>query len=383
MAAWIRRWRWGLAALLMLAAGLGFAFWPQAIAVDTGRVTRGPMSVGITEDAITRAKDVYAVSAPVSGHLARIGLEVGDPVAKGQVVATITSRPSTPLDVRAEQELRAQAAAARSGEISAAASFSQAQRDLARVEVLAGRGFVPRAQLEAAQTRVSTGRALLAQARAEVARIAALRRPASGVASGASIAVRAPEGGSVLSVIKESAGVVPEGTPIMAIGDASRIEAVVDLISRDAVRARIGDRVLVTQWGGDEPLIGKVARIEPTGKLKVSALGIEEQRVDVIVDFDRKDARTARLGHGYQVDATILLWSSPDALRVPIGALFRGPDGGWQVFIVDRGRAILRPIRIGHVNDEFAEVLDGLARDQRVVLNPGRAVKDRSRIAIR
>jgi HlyD family secretion protein len=380
MAAWIKRWRWPLLALALLGLGLGFAFWPEATPVDTARVTHGAMSVGITDDGVTRAKDIYFVSAPVSGRLSRIELEVGDRVARGDVVATMTSRPAAPLDPRAQQELAAQAAIARSGETSAAASLAQAQRDLARVEALAAKGFVPKAQLEAARTRVSTSRAALLQARGETSRIASLRRPASGATGDSVIRLRAPASGAVLSVINESEGILPDGTPIMAIGDPARIEVVVDLVSREAVRAKPGDRVLITRWGGDQPLAGKVARIEPSGKLKVSALGIEEQRVNVIVAFDGPASQIARLGHGYQVDATIILWSRTDALRVPIGALSRGTDGTWQVVVVEGGRARTVPVRIGHINDEFAEVLGGLREGQTVILNPSRAVRDRKRV---
>ncbi|MCW1383900.1 efflux RND transporter periplasmic adaptor subunit [Novosphingobium sp. KCTC 2891] len=381
MLARLKRWRWALLIAALLAAGLAFAFWPQPSPVDTARVTSGKMTVGITDDGVTRAREYYVVSAPVTGYLSRIELEVGDSVARGALITQMTGRPSSPLDPRSQQELRAALAAARASESGAGASLAQARRDLARAEALAQRGFLPRAQLEAARTRVSTGQAALAQARAEIARIDARLAAPTGAVAGGPVAVRAPAAGSVLSVINESAGVIAEGTPLVTIGDARRIEAVVDLLSREAVRVKAGDRVEITQWGGDAPLIGHVARIEPFGRLKVSALGIEEQRVNVIVAFDAASApEAARLGHGYQIDATIVLWSRADALRVPIGALFRGPDGGWRVFVVDHGRARARPVKLGHVNDEFGEVLAGLAVNQQVVVNPGNALADGARI---
>ncbi len=206
----------------------------------------------------------------------------------------------------------------------------------------------------------------------------------TGAAASARVAVRAPASGAVLSVITESAGVISEGTPLMAIGDPRRIEVVVDLLSREAVPVKPGDRVEITQWGGDEPLIGQVERIEPFGRLKLSALGIEEQRVNVIISFVAASApQAARLGHGFQVDATILLWARPDAVRVPIGALFRGTDGGWRTFVVDGDRVRERAIKIGHVNDEFGEVLDGLAEGQGVIVNPGNSLADGKRIKVR
>ena len=197
-------------------------------------------------------------------------------------------------------------------------------------------------------------------------------------------AMRAPASGSVMSVINESEGVIPEGTPLMTIGDPHRIEVVVDLLSREAVRVKPGDRVEITEWGGPDPLIGRVERIEPFGKLKISALGIEEQRVNVIIGFGENAAQhAARLGHGYQIDATIILWSKKDALRVPIGALYRGGDGGWRVFVDDGGRAEERAVKVGHINDEYGEVLGGLAEDDTVVVNPGNALEDGNRISPR
>lgn len=384
MGEFLKRWRWALLIAALLAAGLVFAFWPEGAPVDAGKVTRGPMALGVTDDGVTRAKELYVVSAPVTGYLSRIELEPGDKVSRGMVITQMTGRPSTPLDPRSEQELRAALIAARASERGVGASLAQARRDLARAEQLGRRGFLSRAQLEAARTRVSTGQATLAQNRAEIARIQALLAVPTGDPTRSPVAVRAPASGSVLSVITESAGVVLEGTTLMSIGDPGEIEAVVDLLSRDAVRVKPGDRVEITQWGGDAPLLGKVKRIEPFGRLKVSALGIEEQRVNVIIAFDAAGAReAARLGHGYQIDATVILWSRPDALRVPISALFRGVDGGWRVFLVEGDRARDRAVRIGHINDEFGEVLEGLTANQRVVLNPGNAIADGTKIEIR
>lgn len=377
MGGMVKRWRWALLIAALLVAGLIFAFWPAAAPVDTARVTRGAMALGVTDDGVTQAKDLYVVSAPVTGFLKRIELEPGDTVARGALITQMTGRPSTPLDPRSQQELRAALAAARASAAGANASLAQGRRDLARAEELARRGFLPRSQLEAARTRVSSGMALVAQGQAEVARIQAQLTAPTGAAANAPVAVRAPASGSVLYVINESAGVIPEGTPLMSIGDPGQIEVVVDLLSREAVRVKPGDRVSITQWGGDAPLIARVERIEPFGRLKISALGIEEQRVNVIIAFDpASTAAAARLGHGYQIDATIILWSSSDALRVPIGALFRGPDGGWRVFVRDGARARERAVRIGHINDEYGEVIAGLAENQVVVLNPGNALAD-------
>lgn len=379
----LKRWRWALAVAALLLLGLGYAFWPQAARVDTATVSRGPMAVGVTDDGVTRAEEYYVVSAAVTGYLSRIELEPGDTVARGALITRMSGRPSTPLDPRTQQELRSALSAAEAGARGAQAALAQARLDLGRAEALSERGFLPKAQLDSARTRVTTSQAGLAQSRAEAARIRAMLTQPAGEAA-TSVAVRAPVGGSVLSVIHESEGVIAEGTPLVTIGDPRRIEVAVDLLSREAVRVKPGDRVEITQWGGPAPLTGRVERVEPYGRLKISALGIEEQRVDVIIRFtDAAASQAARLGHGYQVDATIVLWSDPNALRVPIGALFRGPGGDWRVFALDGGRARERAVRIGHLNDEFAEVLSGLDEGDRVILNPAGSLSDGARVQSR
>jgi HlyD family secretion protein len=384
MVEFFKRWRWALLIAALLLAWLIFAFWPQATKVDTAKIDRGPMTVGITDDGVTRAREYYVLSAPVTGFASRIELEVGDPVVRGQLVTTMSGRPSTPLDPRTRAELQAALAAARASANGAEATLTQGRRDLERAEELARRGFLPRSQLEAARTKVQSGNAATAQARAEIARLQAMLFESNGSVSGKPVAVRAPITGSVLAVINESEGVIAEGTPLLTIGDAGDVEAVVDLLSREAIKVKPGDKVEIKQWGGDEPLIGRVARVEPSGQLKVSALGIEEQRVNVIIDIDFASAPGAnRLGHGYQVDATIQLWNRPDALRVPIGALFRGADGGWRVFTLEEGRARERSLKIGHINEEYGEVLGGLNVGQIVVLNPGASLKSNARIEAR
>ena len=378
------RWRWAIAIGGLLLLAIGYAFWPEARAVDLGMVSKGPMAVGVTDDGVTREKELYVVSAPVTGYASRIALEAGDPIAKGQLITRMTGRPAPPLDRRTQEELRSALAAAQAGESSAAASLAQTRRDLARAEALAPQGFISRADLEEKRTRVATGQAALAQSRAEVQRIRASLGMPGATASGAPVAVLAPVNGSVLLVPEKSEGVIAEGSALITIGDPGKIEVVVELLSREAVRVKAGDRVEITQWGGPAPLIGQVKYVEPYGRLKVSALGIEEQRVNVVIGFDPAAAReAARLGHGYQIDATIIVWSKPDALRVPVGALFRGKDGGWRVFVADHGRARERAVKIDHLNDDYGEVLSGLDDGTGVVLNPANDLKEGDRIKAR
>ncbi len=343
MLGFLKRWRWALLLLAALAGGLLFAFWPQPLLVDAMPVTRGPMMVGITDDAITRVRSLHVVSAPITGFVEPITLEPGDAVRRGRLITHMHGPPSAPLDPTSQRETAAALAAA----------------------------------------RASTGgmAATLAQGRAEIERLHAQLADPTGAAGRAEVPVRAPAGGTVLSVLRQGDAIVPEGTELMTIGNPADIEVVVDLLSRDAVQVQPGARVAFSQWGGDAPLIGTVKRIEPLGRLKVSALGIEEQRVNLIVGFTPDAAgQAARLGHGYQLEATVVLWQATDALRVPIGALFRAPDGGWQALVIDAGRARRQAVTIGHINDEHGEVLDGLSEGQMVVLNPGSMVGDGDRV---
>lgn len=380
----IKRWRWAILITALLIAGLVYSLWPEAVAVDTGTVSRGEMSVGITDDGVTRADEYYVVSAPVTGYLSRIELEPGDAVSRGALITRMTGRPSSPLDQRTRDEMRGALAAAQAAEAGASAAYQQSQRDLERAEAIFERGFLPKSQFEAAQTLVAANRSTQQQARADVARLRAILANPSGEGSGGAVSVRAPASGEVFSVINESEGVITEGTPLATLGNPGSIEIVVDLLSREAVRVKPGDKVEITQWGGPDPLIGTVERIEPFGQLRISALGIEEQRVNVIIAFaPGSAAQGARLGHGYQVDATIELWRDDDTLRLPIGSLFRGPEGEWQVFAVENGRARVTAVELGQINDEHAQLLGGLDEGAAVILNPGSMIEDGIRVTPR
>lgn len=376
----ISRWRWPMILAAIVMAGLAFAFWPQAVTVDAGTVSRGPMVISVTDDAVTRAQEHFIVSAPVTGYLSRIALEAGDTVQRGQEIARVSGRPSSPLDPRSIAETRAALAAARAAADQARAGLDLARSDLARAEALAPRQFISRAQLEAVRARVIAGEAAVAQARAEAARLSALLGNPDG-ATGAPVTLRAPASGRVLSVLNESGGVVLEGAPIMTIGDPALLEVVVDLLSREAVQVHPGDRAEITRWGGPEPLIGTVWRVEPFGRLQISALGVEEQRVNVIIRFaDPGRLAAAGLGHGFQVDATIERWRDDKALRVPVGALLRGSEGQWQVYVIDAGRARLTDVTIGQINEDWGEVRGGLEEGRQVILNPASMVRDGQRV---
>jgi len=391
---------WGPPALL-LAAALLWLFRPAAVAVDVVTVDRGPLLVSVSDEGETRVRDMYVVSAPVPGLMRRIELEAGDTVVADQtLVARIEPSDPSFLDVRSEAEARASVDAASAARTLAAAQVRRAQAELdfaqaelRRIRELARAHTVSANDLDAAERRARTADAALAEAQAErrvreseyqLAR-ARLLTPGSNRQRAADcdcLNVFSPVSGSVLRIIKESEGVVQSGTPLVEVGNPDDLEVVVDLLSADAVRVQPGQRVIIEAWGGDRPLDGRVERVEPYGFTKVSALGIEEQRVNVIVDITSPRERWPRLGHGYRVEPRIVLWESDDVLRVPLSALFRH-EQRWAVFVVEDGRARLRPVEIGQGNGLEAEVVDGLEAGERVVAHPGDRVAPGARVTER
>jgi HlyD family secretion protein len=388
-----------LAVALLLA--LAWLFRPQPVPVDFATVRRGSLQVSVSDEGETRVKDVFVVSAPVAGFMRRIDLEHGDPVEAGKtVVARI--QPSDPgfLDARTETELRAAANAAEAARANAAAAVQRAQADLdfARAELnrfrgLAARDTIAQNALDDAERRARTAAAALAEAKAQLAvrEHERDRAQAALLAPGATqqdssdcdcVDVDAPITGVVLRVLQKSEGVVAASTPLIELGDPAQLEVVVDLLSADAVRVSPGQRVYIEGWGEPEPLNGVVQRVEPFGFMKVSALGIEEQRVNVIIDFTDPPERWRRLGHGYRVEPRIVLWESEDVRQIPLPALFRDGDS-WAVFAEQRGRAALRHIKLGRDNGIDAQVIEGLDEGEKVVLHPSDRVSDGVRIVER
>jgi HlyD family secretion protein len=364
------------------------ALWPEAVEVDLAQAARRPLAVTIDEEGETRVRDRFVVSAPVDGRLQRIELEPGDAVTRGSVVARLVPTDAPLLDPRARAELAAAIDASR-----AAVLHAQAERDrmaaalelsrdlLRRRERLVEAGVISHEELESARSAVKTGDSALRAADAAVGQArsqlqlaqARLQTPAS--SGGRVIDLRAPVDGVVLKRVHESEAVVPTGEPLIEIGDPSRIEVVSDLLSTDAVRVSPGQDVRIEQWGGGHPLQGRVRRVEPSGFMKVSALGVEEQRVNVIIDFADPDAAGRALGDGYRVEVRVVIWNGDDVLTVPVGSLFRRGDG-WATFVVDGGIARLREVELGHRNSEFAEILKGLEAGDTVVLHPPDTLAD-------
>lgn len=384
------------------AAVLGYAFWPQPVPVDLTTAVRGEMLETIDSEGQTRVREVFVVSAPVSGRVLRIEQHVGDPVrANDTVMAKIEPSAPTFLDQRALMQAQAAVKAAEAAlalaeaeQARAAAELNFAKSELNRAEQLARRETISERELDRARLDARTSEAALATAEAtvtmrrfdlETARAALIQPGANGSQENAvrcCVDVLSPVDGQVLRLIHESEGTVSAGQPLIEVGDPADLEIVVDLLSTDAVRVSLGDEVAIADWGGPRILSGRVRRVEPYGFTKVSALGIEEQRVNVLVDLTDPYERWRSLGHGFRVEAKIAVWKGKDVLKLPLGALFREGDD-WAVFVVEDDRARLRRVRIGHTNGREAEILDGLAPGEHVILHPGDQIADGVRVVQR
>ena len=392
---WLKRHIRLILGVLVVAAIVAVAMWPQSMEVDVVTVARGPMVVTIDEEGETRVRDRFVVSAPVTGRLQRIELEPGDTVTRGKtMVARLMPAESPLLDPRTRGELTAAVEAARAsiGQAQAerdraAASLERAQTTVKRQEALAQAGAVARDSLDAAQTALKTAEEAKRAADFTVTRVeyelqlARARLTAPPVAGGL-VPVIAPVDGVILRRLRESESIVPAGEPLLEVGDPSRIEIVSDLLSTDAVRVQPGARVIVEQWGGSHPLTGTVRRVEPAGFMKVSALGVEEQRVNVVIDLPDLPAEARQLGDGYRVEIRVVTWQSEDVMKVPVGALFRRGEE-WAVFAVNDGVARLQRVQVGQRNDSEAEIVNGLTVGQTIVLHPPDTLEEGTRVVVR
>jgi len=382
--------------LILYAAGIGLVAFivtgllPKPVEVEMGSVTRGPLTVSVLEEGKTRIRDRYVVSPPVAGYLRRVPVRAGDPITAGKtLLAVIEASPSSFLDPRtkaqAEAAVRSAAAVLQQRDEqgqSAQAELELARKELARADQLRKKGAIAMQEFDSAANRVEMLDNQLASSRfalkvaefeLEQAKAALVQATGESGGSGRPIEILAPVTGVVLNVLEESAKPVTPGLPIMEVGDPNDIEAEIELLSSDAVNVKPGAAVSIEQWGGGLPLRGNVVLVEPGGFLKVSALGVEEQRVKVRVNFS--DLPEGVLGDRYRVEARIVTWSGSDVLQVPAGALFRRGNE-WVAFVVDGGRARLTRVEIGHTNGIAAEVTGGLSEGQKLVLHPPDAVAD-------
>jgi HlyD family secretion protein len=398
---WNRRAAWALV-LALIVVGLAWFAWPRPVAVDIARVTKGPMEVTIDDEAKTRVRHVYTVSAPIAGKVLRIShplgdqgtsIHVGDQVKAAETIVAIM-QPTVPsfLDVRSREELQAMLTAADAAvalaeaevrRIEAALEFSRSE--LRRAEALARTNAIAERALEKARFDVRTNEAVLASAQAQLdvrrserATVAArLIDPSTAPpekSSGCCIQLRSPVTGIVLKIIQDSEVVVLAGAPLIDIGDPLDLEVIADLLSTDAVQIKAGATVRIDGWGGP-PIQGRVTRVDPAGFLKVSALGIEEQRVRTTIDFVDLPDVWSKLGHDYRVIVHVTVWSGEEVLRVPVGSLFRKGEE-WAVFSERDGRARTTLVKIGHRNNRSAEILSGLADGDRVILHPSDRIRE-------
>jgi HlyD family secretion protein len=389
MAPWTASRKW-LATLLTAAAValVLFLLRPSPISVEAGKVTRGLLRVSVDEDGETRAHDRFVVAAPVAGRLMRVELEEGDTISENAVVAKLDP---LPLNQQQREEVLARIEAAEATKRQADArlahaqkDYEQSRRDLARAEVLAKQRVLSTQMLEQARNTETTSREELEAAKfGAVAAASEVKVARAGlVGMGASytvrkiISLRSPVAGRVLRIVEKSERVVPAGAPVLMLGDPSRIEIVTDVLTTDAVNVKPGAAVYLEGWGGDHPLLAKVRLIEPAGFTKISALGVEEKRVNVIADFvDSPDG----LADSYRVEARIVTWEGQNVLKIPGSAAFREGDA-WRVFAIEEGRAHRKTVEIGHRNQAEVEVLQGLTEGDVVILHPSNQLKDGVRV---
>jgi HlyD family secretion protein len=352
----------------VVLALLVYAFLPKPVPVRTTAVSRGPLQVTVEEEGQTRIADRYEITAPVSAYLRRITLKAGDAVKAGQPVASLEAPRSPILDPRAHTE-----AAERVKAAEATARNAVAERE--RVQRMAADGAATQQALDQATSEATRATAELAAAQA------ALRRTEGRASLTVQRVLTAPTAGRVLSVARESEGQVNPGDTLLVVGDARNLEVHVDVLSEDAVRMHPGTRVSIEQWGGPKPLEAVVRRIEPQGFTKVSSLGVEEQRVNVVATLTSPPDEWTSLGSGYRVLARFVIWEEPSVLQLPASALFRvGDHAGWATFVVEADRARRRLVTIGHEAGLSTEVASGLKEGDVVILHPGNAVKDGGRI---
>lgn len=377
-----RRFRWlpyAASAAVLVLLGLGLR--PQPASVETARAVTGPLRATVSEEGKTRIKQRYTVSSPVAGHLRRIPFKPGAEVVAGTtVLAVIDPLPASPLDARSR-------ALALSRRDSAAALLEKARTahalavtELQRLEQLLQNGTVTPQDRDNAQTRETAAAKEVAAAEGSLRQAdTELAEPTASATTPAPIEVRAPVSGRVLHVFQESTRPVAQGTPLVEIGDPADLEVVVELLSRDGAAIAPGARVELDQWGGPQPLEGRVRLVEPAAFTKVSALGVEEQRVYVDVDLVTPLEQRRALGDNFRVEARVVLWENAHVLKVPSSGLFRH-GANWAAYVVRDGRAVLVPVQAGRNSGTEIQVLSGLSEGDEVVLYPGDRISDGQRV---
>jgi HlyD family secretion protein len=396
----IRRWLLGGLAVAAVAATLAWAFAPRPVAVETAAVTRGRFEATLDDDAKTRVRERYVVGAPLAGQLQRIALREGDAVQAGDVLAVIAPTLAPLLDerTRREQQLRVEAARANldraaAQQARAQVALTQAEHDAGRSEALARQGYVAGSRLDSDRLAAQAA-AREVDAAAQARRVAqhelrqaeaalqAVQQPAGAARA---FVLRAPVAARVLRVAQASEGTVAPGTPLLELGDTAALEVVAELLSTDALQVAPGARVVIERWGGPGTLEGRVRRVEPAAFTKVSALGVEEQRVRVLIDITSARERWQALGDGYRVAVRVVQQQADDALLVPVSAVFPSDEGEgvMAVFRLEGGRAVLQPVTVNGRNGRHAWVASGLQPGQTVIVYPPGDLKGGARVRAR
>ncbi len=376
--------------LVLILAAAAWGLWPKPVVIEIGEVVRGPLTVHVSEEGKTRVRNRYVVSSPVAGVMRRVNLKAGDAVEATKTVLTIVNPAATPLidprsRIQAESAISMRQAARKQAEESLnalRASLQLAEAELDRVQRVKAAGTLSEtdrdrteaaARVKAAEVRAAEFSLLVIDHEIAQAR-AALERPAAGGAANA-IEITSPVSGRVLNVMRESETPVTPGTPILEVGDPADIEIEAEILSKDAVTIKPGDPVTVEQWGGEEPLLGRVRRVEPAAFTKISALGVEEQRVIVLSDLVNPPDHAKSLGDRYRVEVRVAVWHSDDVPTVPAGALFRkGSD--WKSYLYQNGAARLVTVQVGHSDGRHSEILSGLKPGDKVLVHPPDVVED-------
>ena len=382
---WRRRIGWSASGIALMA--LAWMMWrPSVIPVQTSKVERGAMRVTVNEDGETRARDRFVIAAPIPGRMLRVELEQGDAVRKEQIVAKIQP---LPLNQQQREEVLARIETAEANKRQAQArveralaDYEQAEREFKRREHL-GRAIAAEELEQARNAEAIREKELEAakfSAQAAASEVKVARAGLVGVEGAAAqpmvISIHSPVSGCVLQVVEKSERVVQAGAPLIVIGDPTRLEIVTDVLTTDAVNIMPGAPVELEGWGGDHPLHAKVRIVEPSGFTKISALGVEEKRTNVIADFVDSPGR---LGDSYRVEASIITWQRSEVLKVPNSAAFR-TSSGWAVFVMESGKAHERVVKVGHRNQTEAEVLDGLTAGEEVILHPSNQLREGARV---
>ena len=392
----LRRWIIVIIITVGVISAIVYGFMPKPVSVDLVKVSRGSFKVTVEEEGKTSVRDRFILSAPVAGFKRRIKLDVGDRVRKGQTLVELEPLKSNLLDPRshaaaeaavssAEASLKVEEERARA----AAADAEYARKNFERIKKLHEGGYVAKDALEQAETGAKRAGAnlLSAEATVRVARFeldrahTALRHSAAENTriQGKIVTIQSPVNGSVLKIYRESEGVVQSGEPVIDIGDPEKLEVKVEVLSADAVKIKPGASVLFERWGGNSTLSGRVRVVEPAGFTKISSLGVEEQRVLVIVDITSSDKSEKSLGDGYRLEASFIIWEGKDILQVPASALFRNQEG-WAIFVVKNNRAFKREVRVGQRTGLVAEVLSGLTEGEEVISHLDNSIEDRTRV---